>query len=86
VACSRIHSSSCNRGSTIIASNDNWGDRTDAAQIAAAATTVGAFGYPIGSRDAALLINLAPGAYTLQIVGQGSATGIALVEVYEVAQ
>jgi hypothetical protein len=72
------------RGSTVIASNDNWSDRTDAAQIAASAAAVGAFAFPAASRDAALLINLAPGGYTVQVVGPGNTTGIALVEVYEV--
>jgi hypothetical protein len=72
------------RGSTVINSNDNWGDRADAAQIAASAASVGAFAFPAGSKDAALLINLMPGAYTVQVVGVGGTTGIALVEVYEV--
>ena len=34
--------------------------------------------------DAAILINLAPGAYTAQVSGLGGTTGVALVEVYEV--
>jgi hypothetical protein len=72
------------RGSTVIASNDNWGDRTDAAQIVASAAAVGAFAFPAGSKDAALLINLPPGPYTVQVLGANNATGTALVEVYEV--
>ena len=74
------------RGTTVIASNDNWGERTDAAQIQASAASVGAFAFPAGSKDAALLIHLLPGAYTLQVVGTGNATGVGLVEVYEVPQ
>jgi hypothetical protein len=74
------------RGGTVIASNDNWSDRSDAALIQAAAASVGAFGFPAGSKDAALLINLMPGSYTIQVVGAGNTTGIGLVEVYEVQQ
>ena len=36
-----------------------------------------------GSADAAILINLAPGAYTAQ-VGAANASGVALLEIYEV--
>jgi hypothetical protein len=74
------------RGDSVIASNDNWSERADAPQIQAATTSVGAFAYPAGSKDAALLINLMPGAYTVQVVGAGNTTGIGLVEVYEVQQ
>jgi hypothetical protein len=74
------------RGSTVIASNDNWSERNDAAQIQASAAAVGAFAFPAGSKDSALLINLMPGAYTVQVLGIGNSTGIGLVEVYEVPQ
>jgi hypothetical protein len=61
-------------------SNDNWnGD------AAIAAASAGAF--PLtnaGSRDAALVVTLAPGTYTARVSGVGGATGIALLEVYEV--
>jgi hypothetical protein len=74
------------RGGTVITSNDNWGERTDASQIQASAASVGAFAFPSGSKDAALLIHLMPGAYTVQVVGTENATGVGLVEVYEVPQ
>lgn len=67
------------RGTTVINENDNW---TDPA-LAAAASASGAFALAPGSRDAAILVTLEPGAYTAQISGVGTATGIALVEVYE---
>jgi hypothetical protein len=69
------------RGTVQIAENDNWGGD---AQLTSAAAAVGAF--PIadsGSRDAMLLITLAPGNYTAQVNAVG-AGGSALVEVYEV--
>ena len=67
-------------GSTAIASNDNWGND---AQVAAAAVQVGAFALTAGSRDAALLVTLQPGSYTVQITGVGNTTGVALIEIYD---
>ena len=66
--------------------NDNWsGDENDRVAIAAAAASVGAFAFPAGSADAAMVVTLAPGSYTAQISAAGTAsTGVALVEVYEV--
>lgn len=71
-------------GQTAIASNDSWSSAANAAEVTAAATAVGAFPLPSGSRDAALLVSLAPGSYTAQIRGVGDTTGTALMEVYVV--
>ncbi len=49
-----------------------------------AARRVGAFELAPGGGDAALLLSLAPGAYTAQVVAEGS--GITLVEVYDAGQ
>ena len=69
----------------LIATNDNWSDdATKATAIAAAATHVGAFVWPLGSKDAALLVALAPGPYTVVVRGVGNATGIALIETYDI--
>jgi hypothetical protein len=62
-----------------IAENDSWNPL-----LQPLARRVGAFELTAGSRDAALIITLAPGAYTAQISGAGGSTGEALVEVYEV--
>jgi PKD repeat protein len=71
-------------GSTVIASDDNWETgASTAAQIISASAQVGAFPLPSGSKDAALLITLQPGAYTVQVTGVGNTTGVALVEVYD---
>jgi hypothetical protein len=45
---------------------------------------VGAFAYAAGSTDAALIVNLPPGAYTAEVTGVGGTSGVSLVEVYEV--
>jgi hypothetical protein len=71
--------------STLIDSNDNWGTGTSStAEVIAASVQVGAFALPIGSKDAALLLTLQPGAYTVVVTGVANTTGIALVEVYDV--
>lgn len=71
-------------GSTIISQNDNWEDTEQGMLAGAAGPGVGAFELDAGSKDAALIITLPPGAYTAQASGVGGATGVALVEVYEV--
>ena len=64
--------------------NDNWSDETNAADIATRSAAVGAFALTEGSDDAAMLITLDPGSYTVQLTGKDGGTGIALVEVYQV--
>lgn len=71
------------RGSALYAANDNWED-TNGVAIAAAAQTAGAFALPAGSRDAALLLTLEPGLYSVQVSGVDNGTGEALVELYVV--
>ncbi|MDO8538833.1 MAG: DNRLRE domain-containing protein [Opitutaceae bacterium] len=63
---------------TAIAGNDNWDN-----SLAATFSSVGAFSLTSGSRDAALVIPLTPGAYTVQVSGVNNGTGEALVEIYE---
>jgi len=72
------------RGSTVIATTAAWSTSPDAAALAAAAKDVGAFAFPAGSADAALLIELEPGAYTIQVTSADGGSGVALAEVYEV--
>jgi len=69
--------------SAVIASNTGWGTATNPAQIASAAASVGAFAFTAGSADSAQLVSLAPGAYTVQVSGANSSSGVALAEVYE---
>jgi hypothetical protein len=69
---------------TVVRENDNWEAGNNSALLADAAASVGAFPLAAGSRDAAILLNLPPGTYSAQLSGPGTATGVALVEVYEV--
>ena len=69
-------------GQTVINSNDNWGGGT---AFTTAFTRVGAFGLASAtSKDAVLLVTLAPGSYTAQVSGVAGSSGLTLVEIYEV--
>ncbi|HEY1111597.1 MAG TPA: hypothetical protein VGE76_23280, partial [Opitutaceae bacterium] len=61
---------------TIGQPNTGWANDTD---VAAASTAVGAFPLNPGSRDAAIVRALDPGAYTVQVSG---GSGVVLLEVY----
>lgn len=68
-------------GDTLVASNDDWAGDTG---VRNAATASGAFALSsTTSKDAALVTTLAPGSYTAQVTGAASASGLVLVEVYE---
>ena len=74
-------------GATAISSNDDWGltgGGITSSDIASVAASVGAFPLSPGSKDACVLITLQSGNYTAQVSGKGTATGVALVEVYEI--
>jgi uncharacterized delta-60 repeat protein len=62
--------------------NDDWGDNPMAEGTATIAEAVGAFPLGAASKDAALVVTLPPGSYTVHVSGVGGSTGVALVEVY----
>lgn len=65
--------------------NDDWSaDATKANQIQGVAAKVGAQAWAAGSKDAAILTTLMPGAYSALCSGRNGGTGISLIEVYEV--
>lgn len=66
-----------------IATNDNWSATADAARVSEAAAAVRAFALPSGSRDAAMVISLPAGAYTALAGGVDGASGVVLVELYD---
>ena len=66
--------------STLIQSNDDW----DFDLRPPVFSQLGAFALLPASKDAALLVTVAPGNYTAQLSGLNGTTGIALIEVYEV--
>jgi len=66
----------------LILGNDNWDGVAGSATTANVAAAVSAFRLEAGSKDAAFVVTLTPGVYTVQATGVGGATGVALVEVY----
>ena len=63
-------------GQTVIASNDDWGTSSNAAAIQATGLA------PVNPLESAILITLAPGAYTAIVSGVNSGTGVGIVEVF----
>ena len=64
------------QGSAVLGQNDNWQD-TQAAEIAATALQ------PARNLESAIVRTLDPGSYTAVLRGGGEASGIGLVEVYD---
>ncbi len=88
-----------NSAGVVIAVNSGWGNPVvpgsgavlggPGAMALQAATSgvfpqVGAFALPSGSADCAMVVDLPPGAYTAQVSGVDGATGVGLVEIYEI--
>jgi hypothetical protein len=68
----------------VIRENFAWQTGNDVSLLSDAEAQTGAFAFAKGSQDAAILMVLPPGAYTAEVSGVNGATGVALVEVYEV--
>jgi hypothetical protein len=65
---------------TIVGTNDDWGQGADAAELARAASSVGAFPFQPGSADAALVLPFSAGNFTAAVADELG--GMALVEYY----
>jgi hypothetical protein len=71
-------------GSTLVKSNTGWSStNVNAAAVTTADLQTGAFALPVGSADSALVGTFAPGNYTAMVAGANGATGIGLVEIYD---
>ncbi|MEZ5275953.1 MAG: peptidylprolyl isomerase [Opitutaceae bacterium] len=70
------------RDGQLIGSNDDWGDAGLGTALAAVSDSVGAFPLDEGSADAAILLVLDPGNYTVVLSGADDGTGTGLVEIY----
>lgn len=70
-------------GSRLVQTNMRWSTAEDAEAIRSAAKRVGAFPLAENGRDSALIAVVGSGSYTVQLSGANAATGIALVEVYD---
>jgi hypothetical protein len=69
-----------NSSTAEIATNAGWGG---SATLNSVFSQVGAFALPTNSKDAAILTNLAAGAYTAQVSSTSGDTGVVLIEVYD---
>ena len=70
------------RNGAMIYTNDDWETGNDPAVISAAIAATGTVPFVAGSKDAAIVVDLSPGPYTVLVRGKGSAEGVALVEIY----
>ena len=72
------------QGSTTLATNDNWKVRPDGGsqQAEIEATTIP----PVNDLESAIVTTLNPGPYTAILAGKNRATGVGLVEVYDLGQ
>jgi hypothetical protein len=80
-------------GAVLMAQNDDWSTPVSlaggqvaatASQLSTAAAAVGAFALSGGSKDAAVLVSLPPGAYSAQVSATAAGTG--MVEIYEMPE
>ena len=68
----------------VVAANDDWSSNGDAEYTAEVTGRVSAFALAPGSRDAAFVVTLPAGIYSVVAQGVGSTTGMALLEIYAV--
>ncbi len=71
-----------NAAGEVLMSVDNRDDVADTDQLAAIEAAVGAFEVPPDSLDAAFVIELPPGVYTLAASDRNDASGVVILEIY----
>jgi YVTN family beta-propeller protein len=67
----------------LVASNTGWGHNFEEDLTAGFAAAVGAFPLAPGSADSAQFVNVPAGAYSMQVSGANSTSGIVLAEAFE---
>ena len=67
----------------VIATNDNW-EAGGAAALTAAGAGAGAFALAPGAKDAAVLVTVEAGSYSVHVAGADGGGGVALIELYAV--
>jgi len=70
-----------NSAGTLVANSNDW----SGAETATAAAATGAFPLAAGSKDAALVLDLAAGGYTAQVTDTAARGGVVLTEIYDAA-
>ncbi|WP_442888703.1 S8 family peptidase [Congregicoccus parvus] len=66
-----------------VAANKDWGDNANAIEIQETSRRLGAFELVEGGRDAALLLKLEAGEFSVLVNGADESAGIAMMEVYD---
>ena len=72
-----------NASGALVGVNDTWENNDNIAALREAAAQVGAFALSSGSKDAALLIDLPGGSYSVRLSSVDGGTGLSLLEIYE---
>lgn len=72
-----------NRLGSLLQSASAWSTSAQADEVRAAGTSAGAFALQENSKDAAVVMTLLPGSYTVQVSGLNGGAGLAIVEVYD---
>mgnify|MGYP001549484152 FL=1 len=76
-------------GNGVVATNDNWKDNANAAEIVTTGARIGATPLAndpekvVDTTSAALLLTMPPGIYTFVVTGKAASSGIVLLEVYD---
>lgn len=71
------------REDTELVANDDWSAGLDSNAVQVAMSEAGAALLTPGSLDAAVVLSLEPGQYTVIVSGEAGSSGIALVEIYD---
>jgi uncharacterized delta-60 repeat protein len=75
------------QNSVLVLENDDWDATPDRGQLVLdGSRAVGAFPLVAGSKDAAVVTSLAPGAYTAVVSTNGASVGVGLLEIYEISR
>jgi hypothetical protein len=68
---------------SIVAANSGWSGGGNQTALQSAFAAAGAFALSPGSNDAAVVIELPPGAYTMQATSVSGVQGVVLAEIYD---
>lgn len=70
------------RDGRVVMQNGKWEAAANVVAVRQAFAQTGAFSFSDGSDDAALLVTLAPGSYSIVASSRGGASGVVLIELY----
>jgi hypothetical protein len=72
------------KGTEVIATNDNWSQNDNVAEIATVGAQIGAAALiATDTKSAVVLVTLTPGVYSFVVTGNAGTSGVVLLEVYD---